>query len=337
LLLYTLHVMAGLGPKEAMPETWTFLALFIVLGVSALWGNLGYLGMVVDQYRQADRQLREERLIQTARADQAEQNTQRLQALLAERDALAEDRERLLQVMTHEIRQPLHNASGVLQALREADAETASLRANPWSTRVDRAEEVLGEVRDVLDNVLQAASLLHHREPPPLAPTELAFLIDFCLLDLPLAQRERVDVQWRTGLATALMAQPLIRLALRNLLRNAFAHGGPQVTVQLRIEERRAPHWLVLAVVDDGPGLSPNPPSQESLRTDAANRPVQERHRSGLGLQIARQVMALHGGRLALENLSAGGFSAALQWPIDHSHADSSPNPRSSETGPARA
>ena len=99
------------------------------------------------------------------------------------------------------------------------------------------------------------------------------------------------------------MEPGLLRLALRNLLTNAFLHAGPAAHVQLQVAEQHEPPALLLRVVDDGPGL----PSQVV--------PAAER-RPGLGLTIVQQVMALHGGRLTLQPNWPHGLQAALVLPL---------------------
>lgn len=345
-VLYIAQMLAGIGPVEGVPQHWSMVLMLASLCLSALWSSLSYVGMALDRLQQAEQASRDRALVQSARADEAEQQARRLQALMAEREVLSNDRERLLRVMTHEVRQPLHNASGVLQALRQAPFDTAPAGVDRWVGRIDRADEVLGAVRDVLDNVLQAATLLNRQEPLAMQDTELGFLIDFCLLDLPQAQRDRVQVLWHTQLGQAPMAPTLVRLALRNLLRNAFSHGGAAVQVQLRIEERFAPHCLVISVVDNGKGLIESalmaeraapavPPSRSPIAPFVPFVPIAPVApgdvRQGLGLQIVRQVMALHGGRLSLHNLRGAGLSAAMELPMQ------AKPPMASRGGPALA
>lgn len=85
---------------------------------------------------------------------------------------------------------------------------------------------------------------------------DLGCLIDLALGDLDESQRPLVQVQWLTGLREAEVEPGLLRLALRNLLVNAFNHGGPGVAVRLQVDEQALPPALLLRVVDDGPGLA---------------------------------------------------------------------------------
>lgn len=85
-----------------------------------------------------------------------------------------------------------------------------------------------------------------------------------------------------------------VRQILRNLLSNAFRHGGEHVQVRIGGDGRVA----TVSVVDDGPGVS----------GDEADRIFEPYHRSGadpgqpaslgLGLSISRQLARLMGGDL---------------------------------------
>jgi signal transduction histidine kinase len=216
----------------------------------------------------------------------------------------------MLQILAHEIRQPLHNACGALQAAGQAlrlapPAMVGTRPGHPTDEvmlRLGRAEAVLGEVRAVLDNTLAAASLLSRSAPLVVQEVDIDFLVDLALGDLDEAQRRRVQVQWLTDLRQVEVDPGLLRLALRNLLVNAFGHGGAGVAVQLQVAERDAPPALLLTVADDGPGLPATAPV-------AGQRP-------GLGLDIVRQVVALHGGQLDLQPNQPQGLRAVLVLPL---------------------
>ncbi len=281
------------------------LVLHATAALAALYGNLGFVGMVLDITRRAEAGAREAQVAESTRREAAEGNAQALRLLLAQRDRLASERERMLQLLAHEIRQPLHNASGALQAALLAMQASPAASVLQVSVQLGRAQTVLGEVRSVLDNTLAAASQLSRSAPLSVQEVDLDFLVDLALGDLGPAQRAAVQVQWQTDLRQAEVEPGLLRLALRNLLVNAFGHGGPGVVVQLQVSEQAQPPALLLRVVDDGPGLPDDQPA------DAAGD-----RRPGLGLTIVRQVAALHGGRLDLLPNAPHGLQAVLVLPL---------------------
>ena len=285
---------------------------WLVVGAAALaglFGNLGYLGMVLDDLHRAELQARQAQIDETASRAAAEQTAQELQALLAQRDELAEERESLLQMLAHEIRQPLLSAGLAMQGAVQVLRDPHSASAAQVGTQLMQAQTVLGDVRSVLDNTLAAATLLSRGTPLVRQEVALDFLVELTLGDLGARQLERLTVDWQTDVDHLEVEPGLVRLALRNLLNNAFAHGGPGVQVWLRIDAPPASGSLRLVVADDGPGITP---AQLEEPAPQPGQPVRRR----LGLAIVRQVMDLHGGQLVLGNELPRGFVAQLVFPL---------------------
>lgn len=307
-LLIRLVMVLGSGTQDLIVhQPWQFALLMTLGAIAAIYGNLGYLGIALDRHRAAERRALQASLAAQAERDSAHRDAADLRQALAQREALMAERDQLLQLLAHEIRQPLHNASGALQVLRQLllgapGAAPVEQAAEP----LRRAQAVLGGVHSVLDNTLAAAMLLNTAAPPELHELELAVVINLALGDLEPAQRAAVQVQWRTDLRSVDMEPQLMRLAVRNLLRNAYAHGGPDVQVQLVLAERVAPPALLISVVDNGPGLGATMP-------DPGQRP---RPGHGLGLGIVRQVARLHGGTLRLDHQAPSGLIATLVLPL---------------------
>jgi len=102
-----------------------------------------------------------------------------------------------------------------------------------------------------------------------------------------------------------------LRRAVSNLIGNAVTYGGSAVvTLEVRREE------LKISVEDSGPGI----PVDELARVfEPFYRIDASRNRStggvGLGLTIARQAIAEHGGVLTLANKPGGGLRAVISLP----------------------
>jgi signal transduction histidine kinase len=95
---------------------------------------------------------------------------------------------------------------------------------------------------------------------------------------------------------------------LGNLLDNACKWARSEVTVR----SAQADGMVSVSVEDDGPGLAPE------LRTGVLQRGVRADEQapgSGLGLAIVRDLAALYGGAVALEESARGGVRAVLQLP----------------------
>jgi len=309
LLTATLAVRAFAIASGPQPLHWDWWLVVGAAALAALFGNLGYLGMVMEDLHRAELQARQAQIDETASRAAAEQTAHALQTLLAQRDELADERESLLQMLAHEIREPLQNAGLAMQGAVQVLRHPRGASASQVSAQLSQAQTVLGDVRAVLDNTLAAATLLSRETPLVRQEVALDFLVELTLGDLGASQLERLTVEWLTDVDSLEVEPGLVRLALRNLLNNAFAHGGPAVNVSLRLDELPASHSLRLVVADDGPGITPG--QLQMPRPDSA-LPTRRR----LGLTIVRQVMDLHGGQLLLGNELPRGFVAQLVFPL---------------------
>jgi signal transduction histidine kinase len=220
---------------------------------------------------------------------------QALESAAQARDAVRHERYRSAQVLAHEVRQPLHNASVALQAalaaLRGGAPVDESVRA------VARAQGVLRRVTASLDNTVAAASLLTREAHAMRQEVELAVLVQLCVDDLPPDLRARVRVAHLADVRSAALDLGLMRLALRNLLINAALYAPPDTEVLVRLLDSEHPLGLVIEVVDEGPGLPP--PVAAGLEAMDSNPQTTVSPTHGLGLGIVQRVMRLHGGALA--------------------------------------
>lgn len=316
IVLRTAAMLLPGAPGAAINPAWELVAAVALAVLAALFGNLGYLGLVLLRSRAAEQTASAVQWAERLRREAAEDRTASLRDLLHQRDALAGERDQLLKLLAHEIRQPLHNASGALQAARATLGEPGADRLPRASERLQRAQGVLAEVRSVLDNTLAAANLLGGGDALYMPDTALMPLLQQVLADLPEAQRRLVRVPWRELPGSAELEAGLVRLALRNLLRNAFSHGGPAVSVLIQCEHQAVPPALVISVIDDGVGPPPGwQPAAGGRPRDAAGRSPAR----GLGLHIVREVMARHGGSLRLQPRQPHGLVARLVFPQQHS------------------
>ncbi|WP_341891790.1 sensor histidine kinase [Variovorax sp. YR752] len=229
----------------------------------------------------------------------------------AREQALAQLKERsdMLDVLAHEVRQPLNNASAALQAASVELLRDGKLTA---AEPLRRAELVLNEVQQSIGNTLAVASLLVGSQRIEGVDTDIDALIEVAIADLPPSEAHRVRIERDTNTRTAWMEPGLMRLALRNLLSNALRCSAAGSEVIVCISDSDEPLALILDVIDRGPGIDPG-----RLATLAAGMPPRAERdargrRRGLGLQIVHRVMELHGGSLRIERTGPEGTTMRL-------------------------
>lgn len=217
----------------------------------------------------------------------------------------------MLDMMAHEVRQPLNNASAALQSATALLAARGEIEA---SEQLRRTQAVLGTVLNDVSNTLAAIMLLAGAGDAELADTDLEMLVQIAIGEMPTVERGRIGVQRRTSLRTVWVDPALTRLALRNLLANALAFSPPDAPVLLVLSDVEEPAAWFIDVIDRGPGFAAELlPRLFQRGARGTHGGPAGRSSHGLGLFIVRRAMELQGGQaLPLAN-SASGSTLRLQ------------------------
>lgn len=226
---------------------------------------------------------------------------------------LEQARRQLLANLVHELERPLGAMHSAVQALLGgADADTA-LRQDlliGMDGEMDRLQHLLDDLAQLHDQVLGTLEL--DRRPVALS----TWLGPLLATWREAAQRK--ELRWETIIPSdlpTLEADPdRLARALGNLLSNAvkYTPAGGGVSVEAGVEDGSA--WI--RVNDTGPGIAPE--EQERIftpfyRGDASRRFPQG---MGLGLSIARDLVAAHGGRLEVHSTLGQGSRFTIWLPL---------------------
>lgn len=295
--------LAAEGSHEPFPSGVLPALVAIAMVASAVADAVGYLLIADGQARRLAR-AQEALVREAASRAAAEEQARSLRQLLQERDDL-------LQLLAHEVRQPLNNASAALQA---AHAALAAPSAPPElvGERLRRGEAVLGQIVGVVDNTLAAAMMLTSGGRAAAADTDIPLLLSLVAGDLQPADRARLRLDADSGPRTAAMDVGLLRLALRNLVHNALAYSPPGSPVLLRVAETDDPLAVVFDVCDAGQGID------ETMAERIFERGVRGRRDVpglGLGLYVVKRVAELHGGAVQVLRNPLGGATVRLSVP----------------------
>jgi signal transduction histidine kinase len=229
----------------------------------------------------------------------AEGESAGLRRLLEERDQMLAEREELLHLLAHEVRQPLNNASAALESASAAIAAPGERVPADVRDPLLRARHVLDHVIGTLNNALAAATMLTSGATEPIADTDLDTLVGLVVHDIAIDERPRIVVESRASSRTVQLQPVLMRLALCNVLTNALAYSPPDLPVRLVIGESEEPLGLVFEVCDEGEGI---PAELLGKVFDKGTRGPHARSKAGagLGLYIVRKVVGLHGGTVEI-------------------------------------
>ncbi|HTO46337.1 MAG TPA: ATP-binding protein [Burkholderiales bacterium] len=207
---------------------------------------------------------------------------------------MVDQRTRALSAMSHDLRTPITRLR-----LRSEMLEDQALRGK-LQADLDDMQRLVDVTLDYLRG-LKEAEPIHRVDVDGLAA---GLADDFASMGRPIEVSGRAERPFE--------GRPLaLRRALTNLLENALTYGGKAT---LRIED--SPASLRLIVEDEGPGI---PESDLARVVEPFERLEASRSRGtggvGLGLSIARDIAASHGGALRLENRAPRGLRAILELP----------------------
>jgi two-component system, OmpR family, sensor kinase len=233
-----------------------------------------------------------------------------LNGMLDQRDRNEDKLRQFVADASHELRTPLTSIRGGLDLVLDEGMAPAQ--------RDDVLRRVRSESRrmhDLVEDLLLLASLDSGR-PLRAEPVDLVPVVHDAADDARALQPGRpVIVEPADGAGGPLVVtgdEMRLRQVVAGLVHNALAHTPTDAA--LRISARRDGDAVVLAVADDGPGLSPEHAAtvfDRFTRGDASR----SRHAggAGLGLAIARSIVEAHGGTLELTTAPGAGCTFSIR------------------------
>lgn len=231
---------------------------------------------------------------------------ERLQQLIA-------SRERMLHVVSHELRSPLariHLAVG----LARQDPRRLESTLERIELESQRLDKMVGEV-------LTLARADSGSQP-------LDDYFDLASLALAVANDARFEAQ-NSGVKVETNLEPglaeeqptvqgnaeLLRRALENVVRNALQYSAAGQTVRLEVSPDRAARQFVIQISDQGPGMDPK--ALESMfEPFVRGRGPVSGQGFGLGLSIAHKAVLAHGGAITAANQPQGGLVVTIRLPF---------------------
>jgi len=209
-------------------------------------------------------------------------------AMSARLEGSEAERRRLLADVTHELRTPLTVIQGNVEALIDGvhPADETHLRGILDETQV--LARLIDDLRTL--SITEAGALPLHREPTDIGALARAVAKSFDAQAQAAGVTMPVEVE---GAATADVDPVRIREVLTNIVANAMRYTprGGSVTTEVRTDDRA----VTVVVRDTGAGIAPELlPHIFERFTHAPDSPG-----AGLGLAIAKGMVAAHGGEIS--------------------------------------
>ncbi|HYD98333.1 MAG TPA: ATP-binding protein [Alphaproteobacteria bacterium] len=220
-----------------------------------------------------------------------------------------------LALVSHELRTPLNAIIGFSESLSLEIFGPMTPKQREYADDINAAgRHLLALVGDMLDLSRVDAGRLSLR----LEPTELAPTLRACLaVTGPEAERSRIALEAEIApeLPTVLGDAVRLRQILLNLLGNAVKYTPEGGTVRVAAG-RAADGSAEIAIADSGIGMRPEdiPTALEPFRQ--LDSPLARRHEgAGLGLPLAKRLVELHGGTLAIDSAPGRGTIVTIRLP----------------------
>ncbi len=210
--------------------------------------------------------------------------------------------------VSHELRTPLARLQALLESAELPGADLQGL--------LRKAHEEVGEMTELVDDVLFLSELEQGREVVSLGDTEAAPV----LRDLVAELSERAELG---GLRLELriedeeihvpLRRRMLRLVAENLLENALRYAGEGATCVVTLA--REPGHVVLDVADDGAGVPDEDVPRLFERFFRSDRARTTRG-TGLGLAIVKHVVESAGGNVEARGGQGRGLDVRCVFPV---------------------
>lgn len=297
------------GPRVFSPAAILMLTLLLILGLAGGWVLAGHMLTPLRRITNAARKVANGSLTHRIKLegsnDEFHELADTFDAMLTKLEAQVTEQQRFAANASHELRTPL--------AVMQAILDVASRNPSP-----DGREEKLRQVNARAIALTEALLLLSRADQRSFTPEEvdLSLLVEQAVETVvPLAEEHHVSIDTSGPAAFTSGSRALLLQLVTNLVHNAIVHNHSEGG-SLQISTKARPDFVELTVENTGEHLSPE---LVSTLTEAFRRGTDRIRNSqagvGLGLAIAKSIVAAHDGALTLEPRAGGGLRVTVRLP----------------------
>lgn len=225
---------------------------------------------------------------------------------LAAATRAARARDDILAVVSHDLRGPLHAISLACEALREEIPDGAVRYLGAIERASARAERLISDLLEA--SAIENGALTLNKGAIDAAAVIRQAAADYELLAKESGGRISAVVPEEATLVTA--DRDRVLQVLGNLIGNALKHArGTPIDIELKRNGKEA----IIAVRDRGPGISENELPHVFDRYWSGRT---KKGGAGLGLAIAKGIVAAHGGRIDVASKQGEGAEFRFTLPL---------------------
>jgi two-component system sensor histidine kinase/response regulator len=228
-------------------------------------------------------------------------------------ERVARERQELVNLVAHDLKNPLSSVLFATEMLQQPDCKPERM---PRYVQIihESANDAIGYIRSYLENQSQATQQIATQS------ADLRNTLNWVA--------QRYELQLETNSMRLLVAAPehtelvaissmVLRQVVENLVSNALKYASAGGELELAVQAASPGYWRVLAR-DRGPGIPASlqrelfKPFRRLTEVDPAAGLS-----SGLGLSLAKQIIANAGGNLWYEDREGGGACFVIELPED--------------------
>jgi two-component system sensor histidine kinase KdpD len=215
----------------------------------------------------------------------------------------------LLDALAHDFVTPLTSIKGAITTVR-SEYPHAPDEDDLLAVVEEESDRLTGMVNETIDMAQIESGTLHiHRRP-----LTVADLVHLSLNRMSsLLDGTPTEIHVADGISPISADPDLASLALRQLIGNAIKYSPPGSRIEIAAVETSG--MITLTVSDNGPGI---PPTEIQAIFERYYRGARVQHSvagRGMGLSIARDIIAAHGGRIWVENKPGNGAQFSFTLP----------------------
>ncbi len=236
-------------------------------------------------------------------------------ALLERNEALvAADRlkSQFIGHVSYELRTPLTNIIGFSELLGNTQIGALGVKQQEYLADIRASSQTL---LSIIDDILDLATINSGDLELNLAPVKIQTIIDDAVLGIKeRARRQRLtmEISLAEEVEEFIADEARLRQLLFNLLSNAVGFSDVGGTVRLACWYEN--NDVIFSIEDDGVGIPYEKQTQVFERFEADSRGSHHRG-AGLGLSIAKSLVDLHGGNIALKSKPDVGTTVTVRLP----------------------
>ncbi len=219
-------------------------------------------------------------------------------------------RKQFIADIAHEIRTPLTSIRSLVEAFEDGVLPADSENLSSLNEEIDRLVDLASDLKDL--NIAEMGALKIKQ-----LPVDMNHVVDRVIHNLyPLSQEKNLNLDWMPALnpVTVVGDQHLLTRLVYNLVHNAYKYteSGGQIIVSLE----EVSDSVALIVKDSGIGIHEDDLPfifERFYRADKSR--TRKTGGSGIGLALVRQIVMLHGGKIAVESKLGQGTTFTVVFP----------------------